>query len=124
MMGECRRNEGRFGSQLIGIRRRHFLRHLVRKACCAPGRAAAPRRNSPFLPTDAALALDPALGKKVGGVLLFVLTSSKKEFTVDCKAGKVTEGKGAKADCTLTISDENFMAMSEGKLNGMQVRCA
>ena len=39
------------------------------------------------------------------------------------KAGEVYEGqpRGGKADCTLTIDDENFMALHAGKLAPQQV---
>ena len=68
----------------------------------------------------AALAADPKLGAKVGGVLAFVLTGGGEEkWIVDCKKSTVTSGAG-KADCTITISAENFLALVSGKLNGMQ----
>ena len=65
--------------------------------------------NSPetiFGAINSALAADPALGKKVGGVIQFVLTGSdgKAEWLVDCKEGVAKSGKAAKADCTITIS--------------------
>ena len=40
-------------------------------------------------------------------------------WTVDLKngSGSVAEGKGTKANLTLTISDDNMVKMAEGKLN-------
>jgi len=43
------------------------------------------------------------------------------EWLLDLKSGKGSLKKGGgKADCTITIGDADFMALSEGKLNGMQ----
>ena len=75
-----------------------------------------------FESIGAALAADSALGKKVGGSLHFVLSGGPdgtSEWTVDCKASTVTKGPG-KADCTITLSDADFLALASGKLNGMQ----
>ena len=75
-----------------------------------------------FEKIKAALAGDPKLGAKVGGVLAFVLTGpsgDRSEWVVDCKKSTVTSGSG-KADCTITISEENFLALVSGKLQGMQ----
>ena len=75
-----------------------------------------------FEKIKAALAGDPKLGAKVGGVLAFVLTGpsgDRGEWVVDCKKSTVTSGSG-KADCTITISEENFLALVSGKLQGMQ----
>ena len=72
-----------------------------------------------FEKIKAALAGDPKLGAKVGGVLAFVLTGPSSEWVVDCKKSTVTSGSG-KADCTITISEENFLALVSGKLQGMQ----
>lgn len=65
----------------------------------------------------AALKADPSLGKKVGGVLCFVIGDAT--FTVDCKKSVVEKGAGTKADCTLTLSEADFLAMASGKLTGM-----
>ena len=75
-----------------------------------------------FEAIGAALGADSSLGKKVGGSLAFVVTggpNGKSEWLVDCKASKVTKG-AAKANCTVTLSEGDFVAMAEGKLNGMQ----
>ena len=72
-----------------------------------------------FEAIKAALEADPKLGGKVGGVLAFVLTGPDSEWVVDCKKSTVTKGSG-KADCTITLSEDNFIALASGKLNGMQ----
>ena len=72
----------------------------------------------------AALAADSTLGKKAGGgVLAFVLSGpgGKSEWVVDCKVSAVSSGPPAgKADCTISLSEADFVAMAAGKLNGMQ----
>ena len=91
------------------------------------GRAQAPqhaRRMSVavFDSIQAALSADSKLGPKVGGSLQFLLTGGHggdSTWVVDCKQSKVSRGAG-KADCTVTLSEENFMALASGKLQGMQ----
>merc|ERR1719223_1855524 len=41
-------------------------------------------------------------------------------FQFDIGNGAADFGENPKADCTITISDADFVAMSEGKLDGMQ----
>ena len=63
--------------------------------------------------------------KKVNGVYLFKITSGgeTKLWTVDLKngAGGVHAGEQGKPDCTITISDEDYLAMILGKTNGQQL---
>ena len=65
------------------------------------------------------------LVKKVNGSYLFKITGGPggvtKKWVVDLKSGTgfVKEGEG-KADCTITISDDNFADMVSGKLNGQK----
>ena len=71
---------------------------------------------------QAALSADGKLGPKVGGSIQFVLTGGHggdSTWVIDCKQSKVSRGAG-KADCTVTLSEENFMALATGKLQGMQ----
>jgi len=74
-----------------------------------------------FNAIGAAFEADASLAKKIGGVLCFSLTggSGNVDWVVDGKAGKVSKGAGGKADCTITISQSDFAAMVNGKLNGM-----
>lgn len=72
------------------------------------------------------VAASPALAKKVNAVYLFNITKDGKQaaqWTVDLKSGDgVYQGppkKGAPG-CTLTLSDETFVGMSTGKINGQQ----
>ena len=54
-----------------------------------------------------------ALGKKVNGVLCFVLDGTK--WTVDCKSSEVRPGAPPKADCTVTIGEKDFVNLASGK---------
>ncbi|XP_033124168.1 peroxisomal multifunctional enzyme type 2-like [Anneissia japonica] len=69
------------------------------------------------------LAAVPDLVKKVNGVFLYNITVGKKiagKWTVVAKApsGEVYKGepKTGKADCTVTIADEDFVGLVTGKL--------
>ena len=70
---------------------------------------------------------DPALAKKVNGTFLFKLTNTKTKgntttWAVIAKQGQtpdVHQDEIQKPDCTITISDENFIALASGKINGM-----
>jgi len=66
-----------------------------------------------------ALAADPSIGKKLGGVLRFVLSADGKQvaYTIDGKASAVRSGKDGKADCTVTMAEDNFLALVNGKLS-------
>jgi putative sterol carrier protein len=66
------------------------------------------------------VAADPGLVKRVGGVYLFDIDG--KTWTVDLKngSGSVKSGKEPKADCTITIKPDDFLALASGKLNGQQ----
>lgn len=43
------------------------------------------------------------------------------EWVVDLKEGKVGEGTADDADCTITMSDENFVNLVTGKVPGPQL---
>jgi 3-hydroxyacyl-CoA dehydrogenase/3a,7a,12a-trihydroxy-5b-cholest-24-enoyl-CoA hydratase len=58
---------------------------------------------------------------KIGVVYLFKLTSPDSSWTVDLKAGKVTAGEVGKAQCTLELSDADFIAMTSGKADSMKL---
>ena len=63
------------------------------------------------------VAKNPELVAKVGTVYLFKLTSPESAWTVDLKngGGKVHGGAPEKADCTLELTDADFLAMCTGK---------
>lgn len=65
---------------------------------------------------------DGTLAKKVGGVIQFVVTPGGA-WNLDCKSSPpaLTEGT-KKADVTITVGDDDFVAIASGKLNAQQVR--
>ncbi|CAG9858017.1 unnamed protein product [Phyllotreta striolata] len=67
---------------------------------------------------------DPGKAKSVGGVFLYNITKDGKQvkqWTMDLKNAKVFEGKPeGKPNTTLTVSDDDFMQLAEGKLNPQQ----
>ena len=75
-----------------------------------------------FAGLGAALKEKPEVVKRVGGVYYFKI-NGEKTWTVDLKngAGFVKEGEHGKADCTITIKDEDFVAMITGAANGQQL---
>ena len=68
---------------------------------------------------------DPSVLQKINGVYKFVITKDgeKKVWTVDAKnaPGGVSEGEQGKADCTITIDDEDYVELITGKANGQQL---
>ena len=65
---------------------------------------------------------NPELVAKVGASYLFKVTSPDSAWVVDLKSGKgaVTEGAGT-ADCTLEISEADFIDMTTGKSDPMKL---
>ncbi len=63
------------------------------------------------------VAKNPEMVAKVATVYLFKLTSPDSAWIVDLKngGGKVAPHAGEKADCTLELSDADFMAMCTGQ---------
>jgi 3-hydroxyacyl-CoA dehydrogenase/3a,7a,12a-trihydroxy-5b-cholest-24-enoyl-CoA hydratase len=87
----------------------------------ATAAAAAPGQGSPSADVFAAIRRyvekHPELVAKVGNVYLFKLTSPESAWTLDLKNGQggVTQGAAGKADCTLELTDADFLAMTSGK---------
>lgn len=65
---------------------------------------------------------NPELVAKVGASYLFKVTNPDSAWVIDLKNGKgsVTEGHGA-ADCTLEISEADFIDMTTGKSDPMKL---
>jgi len=67
----------------------------------------------------------PDVIKSIGGIYHFVLNKNgqSKTWTVDLKnaPGSISEGASSKPDCTLTLSDDDFVGMMTGKLNSQQL---
>jgi len=74
---------------------------------------------------DIGKSIDPALIKSINGVYQFNVVNSGGQtntWTVDLKnaPGGVKTGAATKADCTLTLKEEDLLSMVSGKLNGQQ----
>lgn len=54
----------------------------------------------------------------VDGIFQFVITGVG-EWVMDCKEAKIYEGKTDEPDTTLECTEEDFVAMYQGDLNGM-----
>jgi len=66
------------------------------------------------------LASHPEIAAKVQTVFQFKLKSPDASYVLDLKEGKVTPGE-AKAECTLEISDADFMALTQGKADAQKL---
>lgn len=96
-------------------------------AASAPAAAAPPAGLTPttwdvFIAIRDHVERNPELVAKVGASYLFKITSPDSAWLVDLKSGKgaVTEGAGA-ADCTLEISEADFIDMTTGKSDPMKL---
>merc|ERR1712157_392441 len=59
---------------------------------------------------------------KLGGAVFQLVISDGDKLCIDLKNGNgsTVRGEGDKPDVTITMKDEDFVAMAEGKLDGMQ----
>ncbi|ELT96452.1 hypothetical protein CAPTEDRAFT_152017 [Capitella teleta] len=70
---------------------------------------------------------DPSSAKKANAVFVFNISNGGKTctWTADLKSAQPSvypgEPKGVKAQCTVSMKDEDFVAMAQGKLNGQKV---
>ncbi len=64
---------------------------------------------------------NPDEAKQVGTVFQFRLSNPDSVWTLDLKNASVTEGEAGTPDCTLQISDADYMAMSTGKADPMKL---
>ena len=72
---------------------------------------------------DSYVAQHPELVGSVGKVYQFQLSSPDSAWTLDLASGSgsVTAGQAGKADCTLALSDADFVAMSSGEIDPMKL---
>jgi putative sterol carrier protein len=70
---------------------------------------------------EARITADPAkTSEEIDGIFKFVVTGDAGgTWVVNCRDVGVTEGDGD-AECTITISDENFVAIADGTMDAMQ----
>ncbi len=59
--------------------------------------------------------------KRIGKVFQFRLTDPKSTWTLDTKSAAVAQGETVKPDCTLQLSDSDFMQMCAGKADPMKL---
>ena len=59
--------------------------------------------------------------KKIGVLYQFKLTAPESVWTLDTKAASVSPGAAASPQCTLELSDADFMAMCSGKADPMKL---
>lgn len=75
----------------------------------------------------AARLADPAQGaaaRSIDAVYQFIVTgddATKGEWIVDLREGKVSAGTVESADCTITIGDQDFVNLVQGKVPGIQL---
>ena len=76
-----------------------------------------------FRAIGAFVAKDPAIAEKAKTTFQFKLSGPDSVWTIDLKSppGSVTEGAGAAPQCTLEMSDADFMAMATGKADAMKL---
>jgi 3-hydroxyacyl-CoA dehydrogenase/3a,7a,12a-trihydroxy-5b-cholest-24-enoyl-CoA hydratase len=97
----------------------------------APRKAASVEAPAEQGPTSAAAFLGigvhierhPELVDQIGKVFTFVLSEPDSAWTLDLKnaPGSATPGADANADCTLSLSDADFMRMSSGEADPMKL---
>jgi 3-hydroxyacyl-CoA dehydrogenase/3a,7a,12a-trihydroxy-5b-cholest-24-enoyl-CoA hydratase len=87
------------------------------------GAAAMPNTTDIFHAMDAFVKANPATAEKVKTVFQFKLSAPASSWTVDLATppGSVTAGDGAKPQCTLDLSDADFMAMATGQADPMKL---
>ena len=87
--------------------------------CCA----AAPAFGTPqsFEGIGAYVAAHPELTKQVGVVYQFKIKSPDSQWVVDLKAGAVKAGLADKAECTLELTDADWLDMVTGKADPMKL---
>ncbi|MCC6523422.1 MAG: SDR family NAD(P)-dependent oxidoreductase [Polyangiaceae bacterium] len=92
-------------------------------ATAAPAAAAVPTSDDIFTAIGAFLKKTPELSSKVGKIFQFKLTAPDSVWTVDVKAapGAVARGGSTPADCTLELTDADFMGMCTGKLDAQKL---
>ncbi|MFI5302630.1 MAG: SCP2 sterol-binding domain-containing protein, partial [Polyangiales bacterium] len=66
---------------------------------------------------------NPELAAKVANIFVFKLSAPDSVWTIDLKNGKggVEAGAAAKADCTLEMSNQDFLDMTEGKADAQKL---
>jgi len=74
-----------------------------------------------FTAIGAYVTAHPELKDKIKTIYQFQLSEPASVWTLDLKAGQVSAGESAKPQCTLALSDANFMAMVNGAKDPQQM---
>ncbi|MCZ7682619.1 MAG: SDR family NAD(P)-dependent oxidoreductase [Sandaracinaceae bacterium] len=127
----------KISGNLMASQKLSFLKkvtpEMVAEAMGARGGASAPAASAPaasapqsadiFAAIAHHVSTHPELAGKVANVFLFKLTDPESEWTIDLKSppGSVTRGAAAKPDCTLEISEQDFVDMASGKADAQKL---
>ncbi len=108
-----------------------FFTEIPKPKATAKPAAAAAGGGATKLPTSADIfsaigtfvAANPATVEKAKTIFLFKLSGPDSTWTVNLKdgAGAVSKGAGAAPQCTLELSDADFMAMATGQADAMKL---
>ncbi len=93
----------------------------VAVAAAAPAVKAEPTSGDVFAAIGQFLQKHPELAAKAGTVFQFKLSNPSSVWTIDCKANNVAQGETAAPECTLELSDADFMLMCTGKADPQQL---
>ncbi len=87
----------------------------------APSATAAISTAQTFEAIGAYIAKTPELAKQINTVYQFKLSAPESAWVLDLKAGAVRPGTVEKADCTLALSDADWLDMVSGKADPMKL---
>jgi (3R)-3-hydroxyacyl-CoA dehydrogenase / 3a,7a,12a-trihydroxy-5b-cholest-24-enoyl-CoA hydratase / enoyl-CoA hydratase 2 len=88
----------------------------------APAANAEPTSAEAFAVIRDHIERNPGLASEIGKTFLFKLTNPDSAWTIDLKNGKGAVAQGAStADCTLELSDADFVALVAGKADAMKL---
>ncbi|MCP4446878.1 MAG: SDR family NAD(P)-dependent oxidoreductase [Myxococcales bacterium] len=92
-------------------------------AAAAPAESTGPNSADIFVAMRDYVERNPEIVSQVGVVFQFKLTDPESVWTLDAKNGKgsVEEGETQKPECTLELTDANFMGMTSGELDGQKL---
>jgi (3R)-3-hydroxyacyl-CoA dehydrogenase / 3a,7a,12a-trihydroxy-5b-cholest-24-enoyl-CoA hydratase / enoyl-CoA hydratase 2 len=91
-------------------------------AAAAGGGSGEPNSADVFAGISKFIEKNGDVARKIAVVYLFKLTGPDSQWTIDLKTGAgVKPGAGDKPDCTLEISDADFMAMCTGKADAQKL---
>ena len=91
------------------------------RAAAQPAAKAEPSSADVFTAIGQFLTRSPELAAKAGTVFQFKLSAPSSVWTIDCKANRVAQGETAAPECTLELSDADFMLMCTGKADPQQL---